>query len=232
PLPLLLGAGLVISVATTGAVYVVVRWDLDLPARVGVLAVAYNALVVVAKFGLAPWGLYELSQRTTLESFFPIERVDGAVLTAATILALYAGAYILIYLRARRRVEKDLLRHRTQRLTRRQKTILIAAVILGATGSGVGVALLIPVLAGGSYLGWVFSSAASLAVAVVLAGATALAVGAMGSAADRARVVGDAAVLVSFFWLGLYVLVLYHVLWVVYVLVLTALWPLKVVIPK
>jgi hypothetical protein len=43
---------------------------------------------------------------------------------------------------------------------------------------------------------------------------------------------GNAAVLVSFFWLGLYFLVLYHVLWVVYVLVLFSLWPLKVVVPK
>jgi hypothetical protein len=36
----------------------------------------------------------------------------------------------------------------------------------------------------------------------------------------------------SFFWIGLYFLALYHVLWVVYVLVLTSTWPLKVVTPK
>ena len=36
----------------------------------------------------------------------------------------------------------------------------------------------------------------------------------------------------SFFWVGLYFLALYHVLWVVYVLVLTSIWPLKVVTPK
>ena len=44
--------------------------------------------------------------------------------------------------------------------------------------------------------------------------------------------VGDAALLVSVFWLGLGFLALYHALWVVYVLVLTSIWPLKVITPK
>src|SRR5436190_1681272 len=48
----------------------------------------------------------------------------------------------------------------------------------------------------------------------------------------RADAVGDATMYMSFFWVGLYFLALYHVLWVVYVLVLTSMWPLKVVTPK
>jgi hypothetical protein len=50
--------------------------------------------------------------------------------------------------------------------------------------------------------------------------------------ADRAEAVGDAALLVSFFWIGLAFLALYHVLWVVYILALTVAWPLRVVVPK
>jgi hypothetical protein len=52
------------------------------------------------------------------------------------------------------------------------------------------------------------------------------------SAAERAQILGDAAVFVSFFWVGLAFLALYHALWVVYILVLTSIWPLKVVSAK
>jgi hypothetical protein len=37
---------------------------------------------------------------------------------------------------------------------------------------------------------------------------------------------------VTLFWLGLGFLALYHVLWIVYVLVLGSIWPLKTVVPK
>jgi hypothetical protein len=68
--------------------------------------------------------------------------------------------------------------------------------------------------------------AVSVAVAATLAGAM------FANAADRAKAVGDAAVLVNLFWVGLAFLALYHVLWVVYILALTTIWPLKVVTPK
>ena len=52
------------------------------------------------------------------------------------------------------------------------------------------------------------------------------------SAAERARVLGDAAVLVNLFWVGLAFLAICQALWVVYVLVLTSIWPLKTVTSK
>lgn len=36
----------------------------------------------------------------------------------------------------------------------------------------------------------------------------------------------------GFFWVGVSLLAVYHVLWVVYILVLTTIWPLRVVVPK
>jgi hypothetical protein len=44
--------------------------------------------------------------------------------------------------------------------------------------------------------------------------------------------VADVGAIVSLFWLGLGFLALYHVLWVVYVLVLGSIWPLRTVTPK
>ena len=110
-------------------------------------------------------------------------------------------------------------------------------LVIGSVGlaGSAGAVILVPLLivaSSGQYLSLVFSSGASLLIAIALAGATTLAGLAFTSVADRARVVGDATVFMSFFWLGLYFLALYHILWVVYILVLTTVWPLKVVVPK
>jgi hypothetical protein len=72
----------------------------------------------------------------------------------------------------------------------------------------------------------------SLAAGAALAFAVALAGLALTSTAERARAIGDATLLASLFWVGVAYLALYHALWVVYVLVLTSLWPLKVVTTK
>jgi hypothetical protein len=78
----------------------------------------------------------------------------------------------------------------------------------------------------------VFSSALSLAIAVTLAFASALVLLGFRSVSEGRRAVVDASVLLNLFWVGLAFLGLYHVLWVVYLLVLTSIWPLKVIVPK
>ena len=105
------------------------------------------------------------------------------------------------------------------------------SVLVAASGSALFLVLL-PLAAGFGYLDFVFSSSLSVLVGLALAGATALAALAFDSTSRRASVVGDASLFTSFFWVGLYFLALYHVLWVVYVLVLTSIWPLRVVTPK
>ncbi len=42
----------------------------------------------------------------------------------------------------------------------------------------------------------------------------------------------DYGTIVTVFWLGLGFLALFHVLWIVYVLVLGSIWPFKTVVPK
>jgi hypothetical protein len=91
---------------------------------------------------------------------------------------------------------------------------------------------LVAVGSGAQYLEFVFTSAGSFTIAVVLAAAATLAGLAFKGTGERAAALGDVALFVSFFWVGLAFLALYHVLWVVYLLVLTSIWPLKVVVPK
>src|SRR5205085_1233591 len=113
------------------------------------------------------------------------------------------------------------------------KVGLYAVLFLLGIGSGGAILiLLLPLFGGLDYLDFVFSSGVSLLVALALAAATAFAALAFDATSKRAHALGDATMYMSFFWVGLYFLALYHVLWVVYVLVLTSIWPLKVVTPK
>jgi hypothetical protein len=82
------------------------------------------------------------------------------------------------------------------------------------------------------YVEFVFSSIAAGGVAVSLVFA-ALAFGiAFGSAADRARAAGNVGLYTAVFGLSMAFLVVFHVLWIVYLLTLAAIWPLKTVAPK
>lgn len=232
PVTVLMSTGLLVAVVTTGGLAWIIRRQLRLPALFLLYVVGYNLLVVVVKFILAPQGVYDLNRTVPFESVAPISEPVGAVLAAATVLVLYLLVYTIIYRVVRRRVLGP--RRWNRKWTRRVVLLIIgAALLLAATGSLA--VLYIPVVAAWAaapYLEFVFSSGVSVLVALALAGATALCVLAFSEAATRARLVGEAGTLVAFFWVGLAFLALYHLLWVVYILVLTSLWPLKVVVPK
>jgi len=208
--------------------------DLRLPVSVALYTCAFNVLVVVVKLVLAPRGFYEVNQRRTLNGWVALDNAPMALLAAALVFALYLAAYLLLYRFFRERIAHLGERDPVPRIFGKRALVVVLVVVALVLVSG-GAALLlvlIPLAAGFEYLGFVFSSALSLLIAVTLAGATALAALAFDRTSDRARVVGDATLFMSFFWVGLYFLALYHVLWVVYVLVLTSIWPLKVVTPK
>lgn len=236
PVRSLLLSAILIALFTTGALYLGLRRDLGLPARVAIYAVAYNALIVGVKFALAPHGLYEVNRSVDLTSFFNVTEQAGAIMVAACVFVLYIAAYFMIYRFFRRRIESVPVGDSAE--TRRRLRGLLVPVFAGAlalAAAGGAFVLAIPAAAfsgGLEYLDFVFSSGVSLLIALALAGATSLAVMAFRDVAERAALVGDAAVLVNFFWIGLFFLGLYHALWVVYVLALAATWPLKVVVPK
>jgi hypothetical protein len=200
-----------------------------------VFTVGFNALVVFVKFTLAPRGFYDVNRTHDLDSWVTPDNWFNATIAAVVIFVLYLAAYLLLYRFFRHRIEHLAELGAIDRLARTHNVVLAiiaATILLAASGAAVVFLLLIPLAAGWSYLDFVFSSGLSALVGLALAGATALGALAFDSTSRRARAVGDASVFVSFFWVGLYFLALYHVLWVVYVLVLTAIWPLKVVTPK
>jgi hypothetical protein len=211
--------------------FATVRRDLGLPARTAVYAVAFNALIVLVKFVLGPVGLYDVNRYRSMETFIPLSDPFGAAFAGAFIFLLYAGVLTIIY-RILLRLVRGPRAANPQRVRRFVMWTLIAALVL-AGSAGVIAVLAATILSSASlYLSYVFSSGVSLLVALALAGATSLAVMTFSSAADRDRLVEDASTLVTVFWIALAFVALYHVLWVIYILVLTSIWPLKVVVPK
>jgi hypothetical protein len=234
PVGMLLTTATVVGVICAALLYWGLRSDLGLPATAGGYAAAFHVLVIVVKLGLAPHGFYEVNQSRDLDGLFSIDNGLMAMLAAAAIFVLYLSVYLVLYRYFRVKVEHLAPDDPIPRLV--SGRALVIAVVVGTflliASGGALLLVLVPIAAGFDYVNFVFSSSLSLMIGIILACATVLAAAAFNSTADRARIVGDASVFMSFFWVGLYFLALYHVLWVVYVLVLTSIWPLKVVTPK
>jgi hypothetical protein len=234
PVGMLLTTATIVGVICAVLLFWGLHSDLGLPATAAVYAVAFNVLVIVVKLALAPHGFYEVNQVKDLDGWFSIDNGLMAMLAAAAIFVLYVAVYLVLYRYFRVKVEHLAPEDPIPRFVSGRGlviTVVVGTFLLIASGGAL-LLVLVPIAAGFDYLDFVFSSSLSLMIGVILACATALAGAAFNSAADRARLVGDASVFMSFFWVGLYFLALYHVLWVVYVLVLTSIWPLKVVTPK
>jgi hypothetical protein len=234
PVRTLLIAGLLIAGLTTVALYVGIRRDLKLPARVAAYFVAYNALIVLVKFVLAPKGFYEVNRTRSLQVLAGGGDVGFTLVLAGTLVfLLYAAVFALLYRAVRGRVVREPAEIQASKRRRRTTLGVVVAAIALAPVFG-GFVLFVLAIGGGGlqYLDFVFTSSVSLLVAFVLACASGIVVMGFRSVEERDRVIGEASALVSLFWLGLGFLALYHILWLVYILVLSSVWPLKVVVPK
>lgn len=180
----------------------------------------------------APFGVYEVNRTSPLsESLAAIGTGEGTVFTAITVGLLYLAGYGLIY----RIVRRSFAGKRVISRNGLRTAMIVVGVFIGLAIISGGVAVLVPLLLVGdaiSYLDFVVTSSVALLVAIALGLASVLVSAVFGKTVERDRVTGSVTLVVSVFWLGPAFLALYHVLWVVYILLLTTLWPLKVVTPK
>jgi hypothetical protein len=232
PVRMLLVTGTLVGLICAAALFWGIRSDLKLPTKVAIYAVGFNVLVIVVKLVLAPHGYYQVNQLKDLDT--PIDNSFAAVLAAVFVFLLYLAAYVVLYRLFRGRIHHLAGTDPVPRWfgSRRFVIGVVVAVLLVVGSGGALLIVLLPFFGGLEYLDFIFTSTVSGLIALALAGATSLAALAFDASSQRARVVGDATLFMSFFWVGLYFLALYHVLWVVYVLVLTSIWPLKVVTTK
>jgi hypothetical protein len=234
PLASLALIGAVITGVTTSALYAIVRRDLRVPGRVALsLAVAFG-LIALVKFVMAPFGLYKVNaERPLSDQFGTVADPIGAVITAAAVFGLYLLGYAIIYWLGgdtppiRRRT-----RDRDRAPVRKRRRLLLVLLVAGLIiVSGLWIVVIMLVTVPWQYLDFVFSSGAGLLVAASLAAAATL-IGFTFRTMGDLRTPVDYGTIVTLFWLGLGFLALFHVLWIVYVLVLGSIWPLKTVVPK
>lgn len=232
PLATLVGVGSLVAAFTGAGLYVVVRRDLHLGTAAAVCATGGGVLIVTVKFVLGPLGFYEMNATKPLEAVgAPLGTGGGTLLVAGALAVLYIIAFGVVY----RLVSRLMVTGRpVSDLGLKMLTVTVGVLVVGSVFGG-GVITTMVILSFWNALGYVAVVAASsvgAAVGVTLAIASALTAVVFQDAGRRERVVGEATLMVSVFWLGLAFLALYHVLWVVYILILATLWPLKVVTPK
>ena len=230
-------AGVAAIVLTAGFFGYIYRLGMGFGRTVLVLAAGYNALIAAVKFGLAPGALYQANREQAFEAsvsdpnslWFFLGIGSGGLL-------LYLLVFGVMYRVFRRRFRRRSLPSETspeQGLRWSGKTIVISIVACVAfVASFVWVMpafyIGLPTL---SYLAYI-SSTFGVAITLALVLAAFLAYRTFDEVEKRAVRLGDATILASFFWLGLGVIVLYHVMWVVFLLTLVSIWPFRTYTPK
>jgi hypothetical protein len=202
-----------------------------------VLAAGYNALIAAVKLGLAPAALYQANR----EEAFDASMGDPNGLwfylgVGSGVLLLYLLVFWVMYSVFRRRFRRRSLTSEPppEQRGRWSRRTLIIAVVAGVAFAA-SFLWIMPALYVGlptlSYLVYIFSTF-GVAITLALILAAVLAYKTFDEVEKRAVRLGDATILASFFWLGLALILLYHVMWVVFLLTLVSIWPFRTYTPK
>jgi hypothetical protein len=230
-------AGLTVIVLTAGFFGYIYRLGMGFGRTVLILAAGYNALIAAVKFGLAPAALYQANREQAFDDALGDPNNLWFYLGVGSgVLLLYLLVFGVMYGVFRRRFRRRALPSEPppeQRGRWSNRTIVIGVVVLVAFAASF--LWIMPVVYVGLptvyYLLYIFTTfGAAIALALILAAV--LAYKSFDEVEKRAVRLGDATLLASFFWLGLALIVLYHVMWVVFLLTLVSIWPFRTYTPK
>jgi hypothetical protein len=196
-------------------------------------ALGYNAIVIVVKFALGPIAIYaqnDYYRAHALPQGALGEDPGFHFLTgplaypglAAMMAVLYGGAFAILYLLFKTRLLQRLgLPARTDmRFLQLFLVMFCVAVVGGITITG-----LLGILEYAYTI--VYAGTAAVLIAVALVAAIALCSVAFHEASEQAAMLRNVTVLSTFAWIGLAFIAAYHILWVVFLLTLISVWPLK-----
>jgi hypothetical protein len=229
--------GVAAIVLTAGFFGFIYRLGLGFGRTVLVLAAGYNALIAAVKLGLAPAAFYQANREQAFDTALGDPNEVWFYLGVGSgVLLLYLLVFGVMYAVFRRRFSRRSLPSEPppeQGGRWSNRTIVIGAVaIVAFTASFLWI---MPVVYVGfptfSYLFYISSTfGAAITLALVLAAV--LAYKSFDEVEKRSFRLGDATLLASFFWLGLALILLYHVMWVVFLLTLVSIWPFRTYTPK
>ncbi len=232
---LFLVAGVAVIALTAGLFGFLDRLGMGFGRTVLVLAAGYNALIAAVKLGLAPAALYRAN---SVEPFDASMQDPNSLIyylaVAFGVLLLYVLVFGVMYRLFRRRFRRRSLSSEAPRARRVSGRVLVA-ILVAVVVIAVSLLWVAPLLYVGlptlSYLVYIFSTF-GVAITLALALAAFLAYRTFDEVEKQAAHLGDATLLATFFWLGLALIVLYHVMWVVFLLTLVSIWPFQTYTPK
>jgi hypothetical protein len=230
-------AGVAVVVLTAGLFGTIDRLGMGFGRTILVLAAGYNALIAAVKLGLAPAALYRANSEQAFEA--SVADPNGFWFYLAVgfgVLLLYALVFVVMYRVFRRRFRRRSLSaedrpDRRRRLSGKMIVVIVVAIVALAVSFLWVMPLLVVGLPTLSYLAYTFSTF-GVAITLALVLAAVLAYRTFDEVEKRAARLGDATLLASFFWLGLALILLYHVMWVVLLLTLVSIWPFQTYTPK
>lgn len=241
---ILLCVGFATTLFTTGALYFGINSEINLPSKFFVSFAAYNALIIFVKIALSPLALYEFNAtRPFTGGLFSMFEKEGTfifpilIIMAGIIFLLYFISLSVIYMffktKAKRTLtsEVSLAPAKNHRIAYFIGLALIFSLIVLTGGSILGFTLFFG-LSALEYLSYISATFLSFFIAFALVGAILFASIAFETVYEQTIALRDISLLTSFFWTGAAFLFLYHALWVVYLIILTTLWPFRVVIPS
>lgn len=217
-----LGVPAAVAICASGALYALGVVRMHTSVAFFVLAAAYNSVFLFAKLGLAPLSLYIANQHAAFDS-----QILGGQWTYVFIALAMAIFYIAIFLVLaywqRRQARKALGVRGGVRIPIWAIVLVAAAVLLGP-----GLASVFVGFVAFTYAVAVLSTEVGLLLLLALFLALVLAYQALGMLRRRAVAEGDLTLLAAFTPVGVAMIAAYHVLWMVVVLLLVSLFPLKV----
>jgi hypothetical protein len=201
------------------------------------LGVLFSSCMVITKFILIPEALY--SQVFTLKygGFNPND-AGGYFLIALVLFIVYAAIFLFAYAHYSKKVAFALENKQPVKDAGPKSMAMIAILILlgliAVLGSGAGAILLFPMLFLGGPVDYINYALAGGGIILVMTTVMTiiLSLKYLEHASNKAIENKDATILAVTFWVGLSFILVYHVLWVIFMGVLLALWPFKTISPS
>jgi len=219
------GTGLAVLILTVVLLVAGLRRYLPKSGLFLAAALGYNALLIAVKLSLSPAFVYASQPYVSTNLNFDLHSPLAYPGLAAIAAIVYGLAFFVLYSIFRSELERRL--GISVRVGRRVVSLLLVMFIIAVVGGVTTTGL----LAFAEYSLTIALSFTVLAILIALAliGAVVLCSVAFKDATDQAVLLRDVSVLSTFAWVGLAFIAVYHVLWLVFLLTLISLWPLKVV---
>jgi hypothetical protein len=220
-----LGTGLAVLALTALLFFVGLRRLLPRTGWFVTAALGYNALLIAVKLSLGPGIVYAAqpyqSPGLNFDLHSPLTYPGIAAITAI----LYGLAFFALYAAFRFGLQRRL--GMKIRFAKQFVQLLVVMFTLAIVGAVTTIGLL------GFFeyaLTIAFAGVLGVLIAIALMGAVVLCTVAFKEASDQAVLMRNVALLSTFAWIGLAFIAAYHILWLIFVLTLISLWPLRTVV--